>query len=168
MRKTFMAVMILALPGLAHAAVDCSPASLPQPLQPRATVLVPVSSELVAPSYRLGAHGGVLSHAYDESQEVDQVLLRLRIEGCQKVANAMPAAGAVNPNDPAAYKPQTAFDNSPWRFDMSQGGKRMTAEEFDAWMKARGVRIAKGAPKPAAAPVEAPAADAPPQAKPAE
>jgi uncharacterized NAD-dependent epimerase/dehydratase family protein len=28
---------------------------------------------------------------------------------------------------------------------MSQNGKRMTAEEFDAWMKARGVRVAKGA-----------------------
>ena len=31
---------------------------------------------------------------------------------------------------------------------MSQNGKRMTAEEFDAWMKARGVRVAKGAPAP--------------------
>jgi hypothetical protein len=34
---------------------------------------------------------------------------------------------------------------------MSQNGKRMTAEEFDAWMKARGVRVAKGA-QPAATP----------------
>ena len=31
------------------------------------------------------------------------------------------------------------------RFDMQQNGRSMTAEEFDAWMKARGIRVAKGA-----------------------
>ena len=53
--------------------------------------------------------------------------------------------------DPAAYKPQTAFDNTPWRFNMTQNGKRMTADEFDAWMKARGVRVVgrKDTPAPA-------------------
>ena len=29
---------------------------------------------------------------------------------------------------------------------MQQNGRKMTAEEFDAWMKARGIRVAKGAP----------------------
>jgi len=85
------------------------------------------------------------------------VLLRLRIEGCQNVAKAMPAPSAINPNDPAAYKPQTAFDNTPWRFDMSQNGKRMTADEFSAWMKSRGVRVAKGAAPAAVAPAPVPA-----------
>ena len=32
------------------------------------------------------------------------------------------------------------------RFDMIQNGRRMTADDFDAWMKARGIRIAQGAP----------------------
>lgn len=32
------------------------------------------------------------------------------------------------------------------RFDMQQDGRSMTAEEFDAWMKANGIRVAKGAP----------------------
>mgnify|MGYP001606680566 CR=1 FL=1 len=32
------------------------------------------------------------------------------------------------------------------RFDMQQNGRSMTAKEFDAWMKARGIRVAKGAP----------------------
>lgn len=32
------------------------------------------------------------------------------------------------------------------RFDMQQGGRSMTAGEFDAWMKARGIRVAKGVP----------------------
>jgi hypothetical protein len=33
-----------------------------------------------------------------------------------------------------------------YRFDMTQKGKRMSADDFDAWMKARGLRIAKGTP----------------------
>jgi hypothetical protein len=69
----------------------------------------------------------------------------LRIESCHAMAMVMPAPSAIDPNDPAAYKPKTEFDNTPWRFDMSQNGKRMTADEFSAWMKARGVRVARGA-----------------------
>jgi hypothetical protein len=63
------------------------------------------------------------------------------------------ATGAVI--DPATYKPKTKFDNTPWRFDMNQNGKRMTAEEFDAWMKARGVRVATGKPATPAATADA-------------
>ena len=46
--------------------------------------------------------------------------------------------------DIGAYIPKTKDDNSPWRFDMSQNGKRMTSVEFDAWMKAKGIRVATG------------------------
>ncbi|MGH8032321.1 MAG: hypothetical protein ACREO8_08150 [Luteimonas sp.] len=159
MRGSLIGVLLLAAPGLALA-IDCSSANVPQAVPLRPTVLAPISSDLVTPTYQLGAQGSVLSQAYDESQSVDQVLLRLRIEGCQNVAKAIPAPSAINPNDPAAYKPQTSFDNTPWRFDMSQNGKRMTAEEFDAWMKSRGVRIAKGG-------VAAPVATAPAIAVPA-
>ena len=31
------------------------------------------------------------------------------------------------------------------RFEMTQHGRQMSVEDFDAWMKARGIRIAKGA-----------------------
>ena len=44
---------------------------------------------------------------------------------------------------------------------MTQNGKRMTADEFDAWMKARGVRVVGRKPDPA--PVTVPAPDAPPE-----
>ena len=128
----------------------------------RPTMLVPLSPELAAPMHQLGAPSGVLAKAFDEALAVDNVLLRLKVEEC--LARAMPPStpGLPASTDPAAYKPKTAYDNTPWRFDMSQNGKRMTAEEFDAWMKARGVRVAKGAPKPAAAPVPTPApAEAP-------
>jgi hypothetical protein len=35
---------------------------------------------------------------------------------------------------------------------MSQNGKKMTADEFSAWMKSRGVRVARGAGAPAVVP----------------
>lgn len=32
------------------------------------------------------------------------------------------------------------------RFQMTQNGRQMSADDFDAWMKARGIRVAKGPP----------------------
>jgi hypothetical protein len=140
----------LAVPGMAMAAVDCGNLPTSGATAQRVTVLAPLALELTAPSYMLGANSGVLGHAYDESQTVDEVLVRRRIEGCRNVAFAPPASVA-DPDDPAAYKPKTEFDNTPWRFDMNQNGRRMTADEFDAWMKARGVRVARGSAPAAAA-----------------
>lgn len=176
MGRMALLMACLAAPGLAQAAVNCAATSVPQAAPLRPTVIAPVSSELAASSYQLGTQVSVLSQAYDESQSADQVLLRLRIEGCQDVAKAMPAPSAIKPDDPAAYKPKTQFDNTPWRFDMSQNGKRMTADEFSAWMQSRGVRVAKGAAAaaapagtatdPAAAPATPPAGTTPPTATP--
>ncbi len=73
-------------------------------------------------------------------------------------ATAAPEAAAASQiPDPNTYKPRTEHDNAPYRFNMHQEGRQMTADEFDAWMKARGVRVARGAGQPAAAPA-APAA----------
>lgn len=149
-----------AIPG-ANALPNCTGSAVPPPLSSTQTLLSPVAPELATNTTPLGAPSGVLAHAYDEAQSVDRVLLRLRVQACQNVAMAMPAQSVANPNDPAAYKPKTAFDNTPWRFDMTQNGKRMTADEFDAWMKSRGVRVVKGVPAAAtpAPPVAAPAAE---------
>ncbi|WP_315389613.1 hypothetical protein [uncultured Stenotrophomonas sp.] len=38
-----------------------------------------------------------------------------------------------------------------YRFHMSRGDQRMSADEFDAWMKANGIRVAKGNPAASAA-----------------
>ncbi|RDZ27704.1 hypothetical protein [Lysobacter silvisoli] len=159
MHRVLAAAPLLLIAQLAQAEVgNCGSLTLPAlPVQP--TVIAPISSELVAPTHQLGAPTGVLSQAFDESLSVDRVLLRMRIDGCN-LARATPASsGMPSANDPAAYKPKTQFDNTPWRFDMSQGGKRMTADEFSAWMKAKGVRVARGAPgsAPAAAATPAPA-----------
>ncbi len=160
MLRIVMASLIgLALVPVAHAAPDCSGDLLPKPLALPATVAAPVATELFSRDVQLGMPSGVLTQSYSSDQSLDRVLLRLRAESCQSVAKAIPPGGAVNPNDPSAYKPKTAFDNTPWRFDMSQNGKRMTADEFDAWMKARGVHVIKA--RPAAAPAAAAAAPVP-------
>lgn len=41
-----------------------------------------------------------------------------------------------------APKPTAIAKNN--RFEMNQNGRRMSADDFDAWMKARGIRVAKG------------------------
>src|SRR3546814_1725606 len=85
MRKTAVFLLcLMVVPGFAHAAVDCSSTTVPQAAPLRPTVIAPVSSELAASAYHLGTQVSVLSQAYDESQSADQVLLRLRIEGCQR------------------------------------------------------------------------------------
>ena len=38
-----------------------------------------------------------------------------------------------------------------YRFMMQQGDQKMSADQFDAWMKANGIRVAKGAAVPAPA-----------------
>lgn len=127
-------------------AVDCSGSRVPQPLPVRSTGLPPAAVELGHADGALGVSAAPLAVPGDEAQSVDRVLLRLRLEGCQNVAAADPATG---------YVPKTQFDNTPYRFNAQKG---FTAAEFEAWMKARGIRIATGKPKaadPAAAPVAA-------------
>ncbi|MCF7221277.1 hypothetical protein [Marilutibacter chinensis] len=164
MQRAVLALPLMLLAGVVQAqqAGDCSAMAVPRPMPIRPTIVAPVSGELTVPSHQLGAPTGVLAHAFNEAQSIDQVVFRLKLENCQSLAKAMPATepAAIDAQAPAAYVPRTEFDNGPWRFDMNQNGKRMTAEEFDAWMKSRGVRVAKGAPA-AAAPAPAVQADGP-------
>ncbi|MEP6907452.1 MAG: hypothetical protein ABI858_05655 [Pseudoxanthomonas sp.] len=158
-RIVISSLLAFAVIPAANALQSCATNTVPAAPGSQA-LQAPVAPELFSNTAPLGAPSGVLAHAYDEALSVDRVLLRMRVQACQNVAMAMPVQGVANPNDPAAYKPKTEFDNTPWRFDMTQNGKRMTADEFDAWMKSRGVRVVKSA-APAAAPaqVAAPAAE---------
>ena len=63
-----------------------------------------------------------------------------------RIATGKPARlnPSANPAQPVAT-PATPAPTD-YRFDMRQDGKAMTAAEFDAWMKARQVRVATGKP----------------------
>ena len=159
MRRILLASLLglAAIPFAQAATQDCSSNKLvAPPVALRPLLAPPVASEFVALNSQLGVPRGVLAQPLDEAQSVDQVLLRARIAHCQNVAMAIPAKAVANPNDPAGYKPKTQFDNTPYRFNMTQNGKRMTADEFDAWMKSRGVRVVgRKDAAPAAPPADA-------------
>lgn len=61
----------------------------------------------------------------------------LSLSGCASRAPAV-----VHAPLPSSAIPTPLAETN--RFDMTQNGQRMSAEDFDAWMKARGIRIAKG------------------------
>src|SRR6478736_839175 len=125
MKRILAAVTLLALAGMAQAqSSNCSALGAPTlPVQP--TVLPALAPELTAPSHQLGAPTGVLAQAFDETQSVDNVLFRLKLEGCNSVASTLPTAspgaapgttaapGAAPAGgtivDAATYKPQTKF-----------------------------------------------------------
>jgi len=160
MHRPLFVLLLLASPSIAHAQsanIACG-STMQQAMPVRPTLLAPLAIELTPASTQLGNSASVLGQAFDEALSVDSVLLRIKLEGCQASAYAAPAGSVAKSNDPAAYKPRTEFDNTPWRFNMTQNGKNMTAEEFDAWMKSRGVRVAKGAAPAPAPPAATPAA----------
>ncbi|MGN6513954.1 MAG: hypothetical protein ACTHKZ_10355 [Lysobacteraceae bacterium] len=161
MRPSLWLIAMLAMPFAAQAA-SCPAPTPVAPLQPASAA--PLSDELASAAHPLGEPAGVLSQAYDASLAVDRVLLRQQLAQCLELANAAPAAGGLDAGNPAAYKPRTQYDNTPWRFNMSQGGKKMTADEFAAWMEARGVHVARGAAT--AAPAADQALPPPPPADP--
>jgi len=56
------------------------------------------------------------------------------------------AAKAKKPVAKAAAAPVSQPTDTSKRFNMTQDGKKMTADDFDAWMKKNGYRVATGAP----------------------
>ncbi len=69
-----------------------------------------------------------------------------------RMVAALPIA-AANAGERVKAASSDPAGTQPWRFDMRQDGRTMSADEFDAWMKARQVRVATGkAGKPDASP----------------
>ncbi|KAB8314742.1 septal ring lytic transglycosylase RlpA family protein, partial [Tolypothrix campylonemoides VB511288] len=62
--------------------------------------------------------------------------------GMDRLVASIPMSGAQLADASAAGAPA----GREHRFDMHQDGRAMTADEFDAWMRARRVRVATGAP----------------------
>ena len=127
MGSRLIVVSLLLASGWAQAQSNQCATLVPPSIPVRPTLVPALAPELALPSHQLGAPTGVLSQAFDESQSVDQVLFRLRVEGCT-VANALPApTPASGIIDPATYKPKTEFDNTPWRFNiqrLDEGARR--------------------------------------------
>jgi len=72
------------------------------------------------------------------------------LAGCASTGTPATAAKPVTVTVEAAPVAQKdALGN--YRFLMQQDGANMSADQFDAWMKANGIRVAQGAPAAPAA-----------------
>ncbi|SIQ16846.1 septal ring lytic transglycosylase RlpA family protein [Solilutibacter tolerans] len=157
--------------------------SLPLPSYARVTNLDNGKSVVVRVNDRGPFHSGRLidlSYAaavklgYRERGTAN-VEVRALTPGEQAQVGRLVAAAQTTPNDSkaeAVLAQQVATQNAPggvalgnaasesgdYRFDMQQDARVMTAAEFDAWMRARRVRVATGKPgKPDPQPQQVPA-----------
>lgn len=75
--------------------------------------------------------------------------LPLALAGCA----AHPFAREAPPPPPkvVTVTPEPRDARGALRFFMTQSGRQMTADEFQAWMQRNGVRVATGRPKPVVA-----------------
>jgi len=93
-----------------------------------------------------GRQAGRLVPGADPVYQVQQVLERRQQARCRE---SLAAALAPSSTAPAraedGYVKQTEFDNTPYRFNMTQGGKRMSADDFDAWLEANGYSVGRKA-----------------------
>lgn len=98
-----------------------------------------------------GTSGDILS----SSAPAEELHWRKPSPPCLSAKRKAESSAPATAKMPAA---QPAPNGGAYRFNMSQGGKRMTADEFDAWMKANGIRIAGAQPvKEEEKPAEEPA-----------
>ena len=156
--------------------------SLPLPSFARVTNLANGKSVVVRINDRGPFHAGrVIDLSYAAAVKLGyrtQGTARVRVEALQpgetvlaksdataidKLVDTLPQAlASAGPARPQPAEP--AAEDRKYRFDMRQDGKVMTADEFDAWMATRRVRVATGKP---GKPDPLPAADASPQVAPA-
>src|SRR4249919_2587294 len=104
MRRLALVPLLLAA-GLVHAQASSQCAGSTQALPGQSSLYAPLAPELDAPARPLGAPSGVLAQALDESMSVDQILLRIRLQGCMTAKAAPIVPGMPSSTDPGAYKP---------------------------------------------------------------
>ena len=89
-----------------------------------------------------GADGVLMTAAFDASHA--KAAAAIRMNGTVEAAQSKKKKGKTAAKRPAA--PATTMAPESKRFNMTQDGKKMTADDFDAWMKKNGYRVATGAP----------------------
>lgn len=166
--------------------------SLPLPSYARVTNLANGKSVIVRVNDRGPFHSNrIIDLSYAAAVKLDyrkQGTARVRVEALSadeiREADGVIAKAGAARKDPEARKAlaaQVATGNAPqgiplqdpgaaaktdYRFDMTQEGRAMSADEFDRWLAARRVRIATGKPgTPDKAVTTVPAATPPPVAR---
>ncbi|MBN8791215.1 MAG: hypothetical protein J0I01_03205 [Stenotrophomonas nitritireducens] len=71
------------------------------------------------------------------------------LAGCASSGKPVAAAIEEKPVTVTVEAPMAEKDaQGNYRFLMQQEGKNMSADQFDAWMKANGIRVARGSAAP--------------------
>lgn len=98
------------------------------------------AKEAPARDAQRGADGLLMAKAFNANDAVERPVVGKgsTLEAAKKQSTKTAAKAAPAP---AAQPSDTSK-----RFNMTQNGKRMTADDFDAWMKKNGYRVATGAP----------------------
>ena len=145
--------------------------SLPLPSFARVTNLDNGRSVVVRVNDRGPFHKGrIIDLSYAAAVKLgyrERGTARVRVEALSAdgvaAASAAPAAVPTAMDKLVQALPeQKPVADSGNRFDMHQDGRTMSADEFDAWMRARRIRVATGKPTPVAAnATQAPIAAAP-------
>jgi len=131
-RVSCAALCALLAAASVQAQTECE-TELPPP--PAPLLPVPLADGFVVPGKQLP--GGL-----DPALSVDRVLYRRQLQACrQAIAVALTPVAAPTYHDD--YTKQTEFDNTPYRFNMTQDGKRMSADDFDAWLQDNGYSVGR-------------------------
>jgi len=111
---------------------------------PHPAVLTPLADGFPVPNQALSGQRKGLVQGFDETQSVDRVLRLRQWEYCRQTVTAAltPVLESV-PTYADSYVKQTEFDNTPYRFNMTQNGQPMTADDFDAWLQANGYNVGR-------------------------
>jgi len=139
-RSAIAVLALLAASTTAHAEIACE-TGLPSP---PSGAQVPLAQGFVAiTAGALPAYAHQRPADIDLAYSVDRVLQRRQWDTCREaIALALtPVAAPLPMHDD--YIKQTEFDNTPYRFNMTQNGKRMTADDFDALLQANGYSVGR-------------------------
>lgn len=100
---------------------------------------IAVANEISSRNDRQGGTSTVLTAAFESARTMERSPLLPAHAGDE-------LQFAAKKRHKAAAKAEVKSSKPSARFYMTQNGKQMTADDFDAWMKKNGYRVAAGAP----------------------
>jgi len=143
MPKFVIVLLSLMLATTTQARVPCE-TKLPTLPPPHPAALAPLAEGFAAIPPKTWPQASGLS-GVDLTYSVQRVLHRRQLARCREaIAVALTPVAAPVPADDG-YVKKTEFDNTPYRFNMTQGGRRMSADDFDAWLKDNGHSVGRRA-----------------------
>ncbi len=133
-----LAVVILLASCQREQPAPPKPAPVIEPVQMPPPPPLPTPEQIAAAEAKAAAEAEAARKAEAARAEAERKRKAAQKRPVYTKGDRKPGTPAPKPEEPA--KPKEV------RFNMTQGGKKMTAEDFDAWMKSQGIRIVPAKP----------------------